>query len=770
MKLLKRSVVLVLAAILPFLASSQSPTILYSPLHSFGKLPGSVATPTSAPLLASDGFIYGATSGGGMSNRGAIFRVGQDGKQLSVIHSFADAIGELLPPFPALVEGPDGALYGIAFGGGEHLSGAIFKLDKAGTNFSILHSFTGLPFPPDPGDPDGAYPYAGLLLGSDGKLYGATSTEGTWIRGTVFVIDPDGGGYRTLHNFGDSEGDGGAPRAALLEASDGLLYGTTSKADTGTGTIFRISKDGDFSTIYTFPADGSRGSSPRAPLTEGADGLLFGTTYEGGQSNLGTIFSIKTDGSQYSVLHSFSGFRSDGATPEGPLVPGPAGFLYGATSAGGSSLGGVIFSIHPSGAHYTVHRRFALNGSQGSNPVGGLVPGTNASFLGFTAGGGLGYGGFGTLFSWNPATNSFRTLLKLSYMAGEAWGPNTSLTEGKNDTLFGATSVGGTANLGTIYKIGPDGENYKIIHQFEFAVGASGLTADRELGTIYGLNSSGGLWNSGRIFSMRQDGSGFRILHHFGGSPRSDGAWPTAEGRLLLATNGWLFGATTFGGAADAGTIFRLKRDGTSYRVLHEFTRSTTWNPFDVLIEGSDNCLYGTTSSGGAGEKGCVFKLRKDGSAYTNLYSFTNSWPLGALLEGSDSSLYGIGSDNSLFKLNKDGSGYQVIHTFTGWPTDGDGPSGGLVEGDDGYLYGTTVAGGQAQTVAIGTVFRLRKDGSDYSLIHTFQGKDGDGSMPIRALSKTADGGLFGITQTGGDAGAGIVFGVFPEALQTLSR
>jgi len=114
-----------------------------------------------------------------------------------------------------------------------------------------------------------------------------------------------------------------------------------------------------------------------------------------------------------------------------------------------------------------------------------------------------------------------------------------------------------------------------------------------------------------------------------------------------------------------------------------------------------------------------------------------------------------------LYKLNKDGSGYQIIHVFTARPTDGDGPNGGLVEADDGYLYGTTVYGGQS--AAIGSVFRISKDGSDYSLLHGFPDGDGDGFQPIRALCKTANGHLFGITQSGGEAGGGTVFGVFPE-------
>jgi len=254
----------------------------------------------------------------------------------------------------------------------------------------------------------------------------------------------------------------------------------------------------------------------------------------------------------------------------------------------------------------------------------------------------------------------------------------------------------------------------------------------------------------------------------------------SAQGRrpysgVVVGKDSALYGTTIQGGTNGVGTLFKVNADGTGYTLFHTFlTNGIDGQSPVALLQGSDGKLYGTTSIGGTNRSGTIYGLNTNGTGYTLLHTFGSiagdgQNPQAGLMEGTNGTLYGTtffgGAQDGgiVFKLNKDGSGYQVIHVFTAWPTDGDGPSGALVEADDGYLYGTTVYGGQ--TAAIGTLFRLRKNGSDYSLLHTFQGKDGDGSVPTHALCKTANGDLFGITQSGGEAGVGTVFGVFPKAI-----
>jgi uncharacterized repeat protein (TIGR03803 family) len=748
----------VLGTAFPFFATGQIGTN-YVRLHSFGNPALNLGPPQSGLLLATDGLLYGITPSGGAHNRGTIFRVGQDGKNLLILHSLSPALNEITPPFAALVEGPDGALYGAAAYGGDNLQGALFRLDKAGSNFSIIHHFRGAPFGEPPENFDGATPRAELIVGSDGALYGTTSAGGVSQQGTVFKITPDGSNYTILHSFGTAPDDSGNPCAALLQARDGFLYGTTSGADTNPGTIFRVAmQGGSFDTLFHFPEDGSRGAAPCAAIIEPLPGILLGTTTSGGTSNLGTIFKINSEGSNQVVLHSFSGGRQDGSAPAGRLVLN-GGTLYGITSSGGSNYSGTIFSIRQDGSKYAV--RFSF-GAHGTDPIGALAPAGHGRYFGLTTGGGLGYG---TLFCWRPNESSLRTLFQFSFGGPDAAVPRTMLAEGNKGALLG-TALGGAANAGAIYTLRTNGQSYKILHSFTPNLNGywpTALTADNPLNRLFGMTSQGGRWGAGTLFSLHQDGSDFKIIHHFA-NPRDRGPGPFAK--LLIGSDGWLYGAFALGDNY-AGSIFRLKKDGSSYRILHTFDPSGAKIPFEELLEGSDGFLYGTTSQGGSSGKGSVFRIARDGSGYADIYTFTDT-PFGALFEASDGLLYGAAGNEGpgfLFRLNKDGTGYSIIHTFTAWPTDGDGVNGPLVEANDGFLYGTTVYGGLSG--AVGTIFRLQEDGSSYSILHSFspQGQGGDGSVPVTGLIKSYGGNLYGTTQSGGDVGVGTVFAVYPQTL-----
>src|SRR5579885_183827 len=135
-----------------------------------------------------------------------------------------------------------------------------------------------------------ANPYGRLLQAADGKVYGTTSAGGAAGQGTVFVMNPDGSGFAVLHRFGLIAGDGARPFGALLEASDGSLYGTTEAGgQNGLGTVYKLNKDGSsFVLLRSFA--GNDGANPEAGLIEGSDGLLYGTTSGGGTNDYGVVF------------------------------------------------------------------------------------------------------------------------------------------------------------------------------------------------------------------------------------------------------------------------------------------------------------------------------------------------------------------------------------------------------------------------------------------------------------------------------------------------
>ena len=197
---------------------------------------------------------------------------------------------------------------------------------------SNLYSFTG--------GADGGSPEATLVQGVDGSLYGTTSEGGTSSSGTVFKITTNGT-FTTLYSFYGSS-DGGFPYAGVIQAADGNFYGTTGDdGQLGNGTVFKITTNGILTTLHSF-AGGSDGSFPSAGLIQASDGNLYGTTAYGGTYNDGTVFQITTNGA-LTTLISFNG--TNGANPQAALVEGTDDNLYGTTQNGGPMDYGVIFRL-----------------------------------------------------------------------------------------------------------------------------------------------------------------------------------------------------------------------------------------------------------------------------------------------------------------------------------------------------------------------------------------------------------------------------------------
>src|SRR5262249_40190168 len=154
------------------------------------------------------------------------FKLNPDGTGFTVVHGFNGAPGDGFSLNAGVIEGNDGVLYGATYAGGTFGSGTLFKLNKEGTGYGILHHFAGSPT-------DGANAVVTLLEGSDGLLYGVTPNGGSNSNGgIVFSIHKDGSNYTILHDFSLVSGDGKAPEGALVEASDGTLYGTTAGGGT----------------------------------------------------------------------------------------------------------------------------------------------------------------------------------------------------------------------------------------------------------------------------------------------------------------------------------------------------------------------------------------------------------------------------------------------------------------------------------------------------------------------------------------------------------
>ena len=345
-------------------------------LYSFAGGSSDGADPYHSLVQASDGAFYGTTLKGGAGGDGTIFQITPSGTE-TVLYSFSKS-----GPYAGLIQGSDGNFYGTTQNEGSASSGTIFELTAGGSE-TALYSFPA----------GSSNPYCGVIQGSDGNFYGTTSYNGSSDHGTVFEFTP-GGTETVLHVFPKvSGGDGAYPFAGVIQGSDGNFYGTTYDGGaSGNGTVFRVTPSGTETVLYSF-AGGTDGANPYAGVIQGRDGNFYGTTYGGGTSGLGTVFRLTPSGTE-TVLYAFAG-GSDGANPEAGVTQGSDGNLYGATYLGGVDGLGTIFRLTPSGIETILHA-FAGGSSDGANDWANLVQGSDGNLYGTTYAGGA--GGYGTFF------------------------------------------------------------------------------------------------------------------------------------------------------------------------------------------------------------------------------------------------------------------------------------------------------------------------------------------------------------------------------------
>jgi uncharacterized repeat protein (TIGR03803 family) len=358
------------------------------------------------------------------------------------LHSFDNTDGA--NPYAGLVQGTNGDLYGTINRGGANGQGTVFKIHSSGT-LTTLHSFDGT---------DGAFPSAGLVQATNGDFYGTTTGDGANGVGTVFKITPSGT-LTTLHSFDGT--DGAFPYAGLVQATDGNLYGTTAEGganscivsgkNLGCGTVLKITPSGTLTTLHSF--DGTDGAFPYAGLVQATNGDFYGTTTGDGANGVGTVYKLTLDGT-LTTLHSFD--NTDGANPDAGLVQGTNGDFYGTTLDGGGYGLGTVYKITPGGTLTTLHSFCSQGGSNctdGEYPYAGLVQATNGDLYGTTANGGDN-GNYGTVYKLT-LDGTLTTLHSFDNTDGA--NPDAGLAQGTNGDLYGTTSYGGANNDGTVFRL-----------------------------------------------------------------------------------------------------------------------------------------------------------------------------------------------------------------------------------------------------------------------------------------------------------------------------
>ena len=373
------------------------------------------ANPVAGLVQASDGNLYGTTHEGGTNGYGAIFRI-TTGGGLVPLYSFTGG-NDGADPYAGLVQTGDGNLYGTTEYGGTNDNGVVFRVTTNGI-LTPLYSFTG--------GHDGGNPRGALVQATDGNLYGTTENGGTNFDGTVFRISTNGA-LKPLYSFTDGH-DGAFPESGLMQANDGNLYGTTYEGGTnGYGVVFRITTNGLLTPLYSFTRVHD-GAYPEAGLVQANDGNLYGTTEDGGTNNYGAIFQITTNG-VLTPLYSFTD-GNDGAYPEAGLVQAGDGNLYGTTYAGSTNGYGDIFRIATNGALTTIHS--FTDGSDGADPLADLLQANNGNLYGTAAGGGA--SGKGAVFELSLSPPALNILFdgRQSVLSWPAWANNYVLQSTTN--------------------------------------------------------------------------------------------------------------------------------------------------------------------------------------------------------------------------------------------------------------------------------------------------------------------------------------------------
>jgi uncharacterized repeat protein (TIGR03803 family) len=664
-------------------------------------------------------------------------------------------------PYAAVASDGAGNLYGAAYAGGAFNCGTLYSLKTDGSGFTTLHDFEcGV---------TGRNPFAAPTPDGAGNLWGTTRNGGSSDLGTIYRLKTDGSGFAVVHSF--SGLDGAQPFAALTLAA-GALYGSTlegGQTENGIlstrGVVFRIGADGQgFAVLHNFAGGVSGGDRPYGQLAV-VGSLVYGTTWAGGTDGLGTVFSFSLSNSTLTVLHSFFGKKStldfDGSRPIGGVVhvAGVFNELYGTTSEGGAFDEGTVFRVRTNGASYTILRNFAgLAGGDGASPYCRLARDGSGILYGTTYGGGA--TDYGTVFRLASSGASYEVLHSFAVGAGGRTPQNDAILVGSD--LYGTLVYGGDEDVGAVFKLPTAGGAATRLHSFSFDGSDAGPLAGDGAGSLYGMTAAGGAAGLGTVFRIGTNGTGYTILRSFAGGS-GDGAEP--EGGLAFDGVDTLYGTTTSGGSANAGTVFRMKTNGTDFGLVHSFTDAATgFSPRAAPVHDGAGTLYGT-AQGGASSNGVVYKVLANGTGYQVLHSF-GAPPDGAFPDSPlvlrEGFLYGTTPERGqheggiVFKKAIAGPEYLILHHFAGGASDGSGPRAGVTLDASGNVYGTTRLGGTANA---GTVFRVGSGGSGFTLLHSFVAGVGDGSRPESELALSGDV-LYGTTRTGGTNDAGIVFKV----------
>ncbi len=759
----------------------------------------------AADLTLVGSTLFGVTADGGSSGDGTLFSMNLDGSNYQVLHTFtggatdgANASGGL-----TLV---GSTLFGTTAHGGADNDGTVFSINTDGSDYQVLHTFTGV-------GADGIDPYSGLtLVGS--TLMGTTVAGGSNYGGTVFSIDTDGSDFQTVYSFAVGESSAWYPQSGLTVVGSTLFGTSYFGGSNDTGTLYSMNINGSgFQIVHSFLGNTMDGELPTSGLTV-VGSTLIGTTEfaDSGVGVDGTIFSINTDGSDYQLLHVFTGNDSDGEEPfASPTLVGST--LFGTTVVGGSNGQGTLYSMNPDGSDYQVLYSFPSGGTAAEQPDSAL---TLVGSTLFGASGSGGSAGFGAVFSVSGATPSFIVTPSNSSADYAVGGPAVAVDAGValNSTatdLTGATvtisastlqagdllnfanqngisgSYDGASGVLTLTGSATPAQYQAALQSVTFSATSSNTTPraisivalDGELASNTAAEqvviNAPVVTPSGTISEYLVGGTAVAVDPGLSvGYSGTDltGATVTISASTLQAGDTLNFANQNgISGSYNSGTgVLTLSGSATvvEYQAALQSLTFSSSSPSTATRSLSIVAIDGSLDSNVAAESVTIgFAVPVLTVPYQPVHLFNQrgntSYPQANLiLVGS--TLYGTayrgGSDDegTVFSMNTDGSDYHILYSFGQTGTDAAYPFAGLTLVGS-TLFGTTAGGGSASD---GTIFSINTDGSDYQVLYSFTGSGSDGANPMAGLTLVGST-LYGTTEYGGTDNQGTIFSIHTD-------
>jgi uncharacterized repeat protein (TIGR03803 family) len=593
--------------------------------------------------------------------------------------------------------------------------------------------------------------FMNVLSQAQTGIWGVTGSGGDFNAGVIYKTDASGDNYSMKQSMFRYDGD--YPKSNLLQASDGKFYGMTSSCCVfdAYGIFFRydpVTKE--YNKLFDFN-DTINGSIPQGGLIQGADGKIYGMTEKGGIHNWGVIFQYDPSTLTFKKKFDFDDM-TNGSGPQGSLLLASDGKMYGLANTGGANDYGTLFQFDPATATFT--KKFDFDGNaRGGNPLGTLIQAKNGKLYGMTSAGGK--DDAGAIFEYDLTTSTYTKKFEFNGLADGGL-PYGSLLEATDGNLYGLTSAGGTNGFGVLFQYNPSTSSFNVKFNFDEAVSGSlpqSSLIQASNGKLYGNTENGGTYGDGVIFEYDIATSAYTKKAEFNNDEKQNGREPI--GALIQAKDGMLYGMSYIGGNANVGVLYKF--DPTSSALSKEFDFHGAINgnaPVSALTLASDNLLYGVTQLGGINNVGAIYQYDPTFNSYQKKFDFnakvTGSTPTGALMQATDGKFYGTcaygGSHDKgvLFQFDPVTNALVVKLEFDG--TNGASPTGELLQTNDGKIYGMTADGGATQN---GVLFQFDPITSTYVKKFDFN-NTGSGKYPSGGLTQGDDGKLYGLTSAGG--------------------